>query len=205
MLKFPRSRFKDIRSGDMNITLRPWDNCSLIEGKIYPVSQLGLIRIKKIKKLPLDRITDQIAGRAGYGNAENAVLQLRSRNTDLTECYSIEFSYKPKPSRGREARPPRPLPERILDKMDERIKKMDRKAQGVTYSALMKNLSRKNHHKIPRLAEKFQCNFNEIRKKLTRLANQRLVKMDNWKRYSLTPRGKQLVEHQQQKLAEIQK
>ena len=220
MILFPPQTHKAIKSGHITLAFRLWKSCPLVKGNTYNLGRLGAILVKAADKISLSAISEDEARQAGFTNTKALITQLKSQKPNLNpqndSCFRIEFTFlgdSPpiKQPSGRQDRrlwrnsSSHPLSPHILDRLDERLKRLDRRAQGITYSAILKELSRRKFEKIASLAEHFLCQFTEIRRKLYRLMNERLVIGDAARRYSLTPRGRQLISHREAKLAELQK
>ncbi len=193
-----------IKAGNMTLTFRLWDSCRLIQGNSYVVENLGRILIKEAKKVSVSSITDADAKRAGYDNAGKILSHFRQKNPDLDPqkdcCWRIEFQYVAQKDRREPGKPVRAMSPHILDKYSERLKRLDRRAQGITFSAILKEMSKSPFNKITNLMDHFQCEFTEMRRKLHRLSEEQLVEIDQRKRLQLTSRGRQLIEYLESKL-----
>ncbi len=205
MILFPAPVHRAIRSGRITLTFRLWDSCRLIEGKAYQVDNLGRVLIKAAQKVVISAITDEEARRAGYANVDKLILYLRSEKPDLNPrrdfCYRIEFKYVGDGAHRR----PRRLSPNALRAIDERVKRMDRRAQGITYSAILKEAAKYSFVKVRYLAEQFECKYSEIRRKLFRLIKEKFVEVDSRKCFHLTPRARQLVEFRENRIPEKKK
>ncbi|MBN1902285.1 hypothetical protein JW926_13250 [Candidatus Sumerlaeota bacterium] len=208
MSLFSFSSFPAIKSGDMTLTFRLWDTCKLRKGKSYPVEKLGRILIKDARKIPISSISDKEAKMAGYKSSGQIVSFFQKKkpdlNTEQDTCFRIEFQYL-KPEMGRSGREPRALSRIMLDKLDEKLKRLDRRAQGITYSAILKEMSKKSFSRINKLVTTFDCEFTEVRRKLNRLISERFVETDPHKRFHLTPQSIQLIKHRENKAIETKK
>jgi predicted transcriptional regulator len=201
---FPQTLFNAIKAGNMTLTFRLWDSCRLSQGKSYVVENLGRILIKEAKKIPVSSITDADAKRAGYENTEKILFHFKQKNPDLDPqkdcCYRIEFQYLAEKDRRGPGKPSRPLSPHLLDKYSERLKRMDRRAQGITFSAILKEMSKSAFNKMTNLIDHFQCEYPEMKRKLHRLSEEQLIESDERKRFQLTSRGRQLIEYLESKL-----
>jgi len=206
---FPQALFNAIKAGNMTLTFRLWDSCRLSQGKSYGVENLGRILIKEARKVPVSSITEADAKRAGYESVKKILSHFQQKKSDLDpqkdSCFRIEFQYLAFEDRRRSGKPTRPLSPQILDKYSERLKRLDRRAQGITFSAILKEMSKSPFNKITNLIDHFQCEFTEMKRKLHRLSNEQLVEIDPRKCFQLTPRGRQLIEHLESKLQRLPK
>ena len=209
MIVFPRSVYKDIKSGKMTLAFRLWPQCRVSSGKSYKLENLGRILVRGAEKISLSSITDQDARRAGFKNADLVISHFQNKKPDLNphkdSCFRIEFKYLGHGDKRKNDRLSHHLNSQNLEKIDQRVQKLDRRAQGVTYSAILKQMAGRPYMNVKKLARHFECNFSEIRRKLYRLMDERLIEMDARKCFQLTSRGRQLVEHKQAKLSEIKK
>jgi predicted transcriptional regulator len=201
---FPQALFNVIKAGNMTLTFCLWDSCRLTKGNSYLVENLGRILIKEAKRVPVSSITEAEAKRAGYENVEKILSHFQKKKPDLDpqrdSCFRIEFQYLAFEDRRRPEKPSRPLSPHILDKYCERLKRMDRRAQGITFSAILKEMSKSPFNKMTHLIDHFQCEFTEMKRKMYRLSEEQLIEMDPRKRYQLTSRGRQLIEYLESKL-----
>jgi len=206
---FPEAFFKAIKAGNMTLTFRLWDSCRLSQGKSYQVENLGRILIKEAKKVPVSSITEAEARRAGYENMEKMLSHFQQKKPDLDSqrdsCFRIEFQYLALEDRRRPGKPSRPLSPHILDKYCERLKRLDRRAQGITFSAILKQMSKSPFNKMTNLMDHFQCEFKEMNRKLYRLSEEKLIEIDPRKRFHLTSKGRQLIEYLESKLQQLPK
>lgn len=209
MKLFPPKIFEAIKEGQITLTFRLWDSCRLVPGKSYGLEKLGRIIIKSAEKVPVSSINDTDARLAGFENADQIREEMRTQKPDLdigsAACFRIEFQYDGDGRVSSPIRAPRPLPPRMLERLDENIKRLDRRAQGVTYSAILREMSEKPHSRAQTLAESFACSLPEMRRKLFRLSKEQLVRSDRIRRFSLTARASQLLAHRDARLAEIKK
>jgi len=206
---FPKASLMAIKTGKMTLSFRLWDTCRLTKGKSYRVEDIGRIRIKDTRKVVVSSITDEEAKRAGYRNAQKMVAYFQNKKPDLdTEndlCFRIEFEYLGREKKRNAKTGFRPIPAKVLDKLDERLKKLDRRAQGITYSAILKEMAKYPHTRIKNLVNSLDRDFSEIRRKLYRLGDERLVELDVQKRFRLSSKAKQLLEHREAKITALVK
>jgi len=209
MLVFSRLLHKAIKSGRVALAFRLWETCRLVSGKTYSLETLGRILIQSAEKVSISSITEDDAHLAGFADIKALMADFKSRNPhfDPTKdsCYRIAFRYigNSRPRRG--GLPQRPLSQRMLGRLDEALKRMDRRAQGITYSAILKEISRQPFHRVDTLAGHFACQPTEIRRKLFRLMKEQLVVADGSRRYFLTSRARQLLSHCEAKISVLKK
>lgn len=208
MSLFPLSTHQAIKSGAITLTFRLWDSCKLKKGKSYPVENLGRILITDTRQIPISSISDKEAKKAGYKNAAGILYFFQKIKPDLDAnldfCFRIEFQFLSN-EKGRTKIAARPISITMLDKLDERLKRLDRRAQGITYSAILKEMSKTPHSRIKKLVTTFDCEFTEMRRKLNRLIDERFVEIDPQKHFYLTPRSAQLIKHRETKISELMK
>ena len=209
MKLFSSKIFEAIKEGQITLAFRLWDSCRLVPGKSYSIGKLGRIIIKSAEKTPLSAITDNDARLAGFDNVAQLWDELKTQKPGLdingAACFRIEFHYDGVNRDSNPIRAPRPLPPHMLERLDENIKRLDRRAQGVTYYAILREMSEKPRSRAQTLADSFACSLPEIRRKLFRLSKEHLVRSDRTRRFSLTSRASQLLAHREAKLAEIKK
>jgi len=204
MILFPQISHRGIKSGRITIAFRLWESCRVSKGESYLVENLGKIRIREARKVAISSISDEEAKKAGYQDADKIISHFQNKKPDQDFCFRIEFQYL-KSDAGKRERRPRPLPEKVLEKINERLQRLDRKAQGITYSAILNEMGKNRYNRIRDLSESFDCPYSEIRRKLYRLSSERLVDSDPRKRYYLTPRARQLMEHKKARVPGLQK
>jgi hypothetical protein len=206
MKLFPRADQNAIRSGRMTLSFRIWDKCNLIKDKKYFVDSIGNIHINEIDQIVISEISEKDAEKAGFCSVERLLSSLKKRKADLDpekdKCFRIKFQYI---DTSRNAKQDRSLPSKMLDKIDERLKKMDRRAQGITFSSILRELAKQRCYNIGNLADILEREHNEIRRKLYKLNSEKFVSIDRKKRFYITSRGRQIVEHREAKLAELRK
>jgi len=209
MIVFPRLLHEAIKSGKVALAFRLWETCRLVSGKTYGLENLGRILIQSAEKIPVSSITEGDAHLAGFPDLGALMAQFKSSNPhfDPTKdtCYRIAFRYMGNGRPWSDGMPQRPLSQRMLGRLDETLKRMDRRAQGITYSAILKEISRQPFHRVGTLAGHFDCQPTEIRRKLFRLMKEQLVVADGSRCYSLTPRARQLLSHCEAIMAELKK
>jgi hypothetical protein len=192
----------------MTLTFRLWDSCILKKEQSYPVENLGRVLIKDIRQIPISSISDSEAKRAGYKNSADIFSYFQKKKPDLDAnrdtCFRIEFQFL-NPEKRKPRMEARPLPKTMLDKLDEKLKRLDRHAQGITYSAILKEMSKTSYSRIKKLVTTFDCEFTEMRRKLYRLMDERFVETDPQKRFHLTPRSAQLIKHRETRVSELVK
>lgn len=208
MSLFPSSTHRAIKSGIMTLTFRLWDSCKLKKGRSYTIENLGRILIKDTQHIPVSSISDNDAHKAGYKNSEEIYFTFQKKKPDFDpkkdSCFRIEFQFiNPKKSKAKTQ--PRILSKVMLDKLDEKLKRLDRRAQGITYSAILKEMSKTSCSRLKKLVTTFDCEFQEMRRKLNRLIDERLVEIDPKKRFHLTARSTQLIKHRETKISEFVK
>ena len=201
---FPQVFFNAIKAGNMTLTFRLWDSCRLTKGKSYLVEDLGRILIKEAQKVPVSSITEADAKKAGYENTGKILSHFKQKKPDLDpqrdSCFRIEFQYLALTDGQRPGKPSRPLSPHILDKYSERLKRMDRRAQGITFSAILKEMAKSPFNTMTNLIDHFQCQYPEMRRKMYRLSEEQLIEIDPRKHFQLTPRGRQLIEYLESRL-----
>lgn len=149
MLMFRREDRERVARGEITVTFRLWKSPHVKTGKTYE-SGFGRVEVEDVQVIPAAMISEDDVPASGCADVA-AILQLAGEHTKVrvdpdTLLHRVQFRYL-----GDSAIPAEPPPAPDMERVAERLERMDRRSSGGPWTLAMLRLIQRRPHVAARL------------------------------------------------------